>query len=52
MRTLNDKIRQIYFCFITFFRTYMCRNTQSVSSGTTLWYVTVHASFTYNGTLQ
>ena len=24
-------------------------NTQSVSSGTTLWYVTVHASFTYNG---
>ena len=22
------------------------------SSGTTLWYVTVHASFTYNGTLQ
>ena len=27
-------------------------NTQSVSSVTTLWYVTVHASFTYNGTLQ
>ena len=22
------------------------------ASGTTLWYVTVHASFTYNGTLQ